>query len=163
MINIDSLISTALKEQKKDELKTLRLIKTEFLKKETEPNRKTKELSEEEQIKVLLKMATVRKETITEYQKNNRPDLAEIEETELNVIQQFLPILASDEEIAGYANEVIDDYLNAKNLEAIIHKEKPYCLTMKDMSPILKLVKVKYNAESSVGQVVSTELKKRLV
>lgn len=154
MINIDNLISTALKEQKKDELKTLRLIKTEFLKKETEPNRKTKELSEEEQIKVLLKMATVRKETIAEYQKNNRPDLAEIEKTELNIIQQFLPKLATDDEIADYANEVIDDYLQAK--------EEFYRLTMKDMSPILKLVKEKYSTESSVGQVVSTELKKRL-
>ena len=58
MIQIDELIKDAMHQKNRELLNVLKLIKAEFLKKQTEPGRKTKELTEEEQIKVLLKMAS---------------------------------------------------------------------------------------------------------
>lgn len=67
MIQIDELIKDAMHQKNRELLNVLKLIKAEFLKKQTEPGRKTKELTEEEQIKVLLKMASQHEDSITQY------------------------------------------------------------------------------------------------
>ena len=70
-------------------LGVLKLIKAEFMKKQTEPSRTSKELTEEEQIKVLLKMASQREDSIRQYIDGGRRDLADAEQKELNIISTF--------------------------------------------------------------------------
>ena len=50
MINIDELIKDAMHQKNRERLNTLKLIKAEFLKKQTESGRKTKELTDDEMI-----------------------------------------------------------------------------------------------------------------
>ena len=64
MININEMIKTAIHEKNMELLSVLRLIKAEFMKKQTEPGRTSKELTEEEQMKVLLKMVSQREDSI---------------------------------------------------------------------------------------------------
>lgn len=64
-------------------------------------------LTDDETTKVLQKEAKQRRDSITEYEKANRNDLAEKERVELVVIEEFLPAQLSDEELATLAREVI--------------------------------------------------------
>lgn len=53
----------------------------------------------DEEIKLLQSEAKKRKESIAAYQKGSRPELAEKEQKELNIIQEFLPQQISDKEL----------------------------------------------------------------
>lgn len=63
----------------------------------------------EEEIKLLQSEAKKRKEAIEAYQKGNRPELAQKEQKELAIIQEFLPKQLSDEEIKKVIQQVIND------------------------------------------------------
>lgn len=69
-------------------------------------------LSSAEEIKLLQSEAKKRKEAIEAYQKGNRPELAEKEQKELAIIQEFLPKQLSDEEIKKVISETISQSEN---------------------------------------------------
>lgn len=149
MIQIDELIKNAMHEKNTELLGVLKLIKAEFLKKATEPGRTSKELTEEEQMKVLMKMAAAHKDSIEQYDKAGRSDLSENEKKELEIINRFLPKEATDEEIAEYTSLAVTIYKTTK--------DEGYVLSMKDMKGIMALVKEKYPTAN--GGVVSKTLK----
>lgn len=64
-------------------------------------------LSDDETVRVLQKEAKQRRDSITEYEKAGRTDLAQKERSELTVIDEFLPAQLSDEELRLLAEEVI--------------------------------------------------------
>jgi len=152
MIQIDELIKNAMHEKNIELLGVLKLIKAEFLKKSTEPNRTSKELTEEEQMKVLMKMVAAHKDSIEQYDKAGRSDLSENEKKELDVINSFLPKEATDEEVAEYTNLAVTIYKATK--------DDGYVLSMKDMKGIMALVKEKYPTAN--GGIVSKTLKEIL-
>ena len=149
MIQIDELIKNAMHEKNIELLGVLKLIKAEFLKKATEPNRTSKELTEEEQMKVLMKMAAAHKDSIEQYDKAGRSDLSENEKKELDVINGFLPKEATDKEIEEYTSLAVTIYKTTK--------DEGYVLSMKDMKGIMALVKEKYPTAN--GGIVSKTLK----
>lgn len=149
MIQIDELIKNAMHEKNTELLGVLKLIKTEFLKKVTEPGRTSKELTEEEQMKVLMKMAAAHKDSIEQYDKAGRSDLSKNEKKELEIINGFLPKEATDEEIAEYTSLAVTIYKTTK--------DEGYALSMKDMKGIMALVKEKYPTAN--GGVISKTLK----
>ena len=148
MVQIDELIKDAMHQKNRELLNVLKLIKAEFLKKQTEPGRKTKELTDEEQTKVLLKMASQREDSIKQYIDGGRQDLADAERKELEIIKRFIPKQPTDEELADYVTEVIKDYLSVNGGN----------LSMKDMKPIMNIVKEKYPTAN--GKIVSQTLTK---
>lgn len=150
MIQIDELIKDAMHQKNRELLNVLKLIKAEFLKKQTEPGRKTKELTDEEQVKVLLKMASQREDSIQQYINGGRQDLADAEKKELEIINGFTPKQPTDEELANYVNNVIVSYKQTKG--------EDYVLSMKDMKPIMDVVKTKYSTAN--GKVISQTLQK---
>ena len=152
MIQIDELIKNAMHEKNIELLGVLKLIKAEFLKKSTEPNRTSKELTEEEQMKVLMKMVAAHKDSIEQYDKAGRSDLSENEKKELDVINSFLPKEATDEEVAEYTSLAVTIYKATK--------DDGYVLSMKDMKGIMALVKEKYPTAN--GGIVSKTLKEIL-
>ena len=87
MIQINDLIKEAMHNKDMRLLGVLKLIKSEFVKKQTEAGRSNKELTEEEQIKILLKMISQREDSIKQYNNCGRQDLAEAEKL---IIQQTL-------------------------------------------------------------------------
>ena len=94
-INID--LKDALKAGDKLRLKTVRSIRALIL--EFEKSGTDKEFNEEEEIKLLSTAAKKRRESIEEYRKAGREDLASIEEAELNVIIDYLPKQLTEDEI----------------------------------------------------------------
>ena len=94
-INYD--LKDALKAGDKLRLKTVRSIRALIL--EFEKSGTNKEFNEEEEIKLLSSAAKKRRESIEEYRKAGREDLASIEEEELNVIINYLPQQITEEEV----------------------------------------------------------------
>ncbi len=66
-----------------------------------------KDLTDEETLAVIAKQAKQRRDSITEYEKANRPDLSEQEAQELGIIEIYLPQQLSDAEITTKAEAVI--------------------------------------------------------
>jgi len=85
---------------------TLRFIKAAFLNARAEKN--AGEFTDEVALKVLLKLAKQRQESIEIYEKNNRLDLADKEAEELSIIKEYLPKTILEEDLKKIIDEVID-------------------------------------------------------
>ena len=88
--NIDQDIKSAMLSKDSIRLRGLRAIKAALLVAKTEKGAQ-EALSEEAEIKVLQKLAKQRKESSDIYQSQNRQDLYQIEQEELQVIEAYLP------------------------------------------------------------------------
>jgi len=94
---INNDLKDALKAGDKLRLKTVRSIRALIL--EFEKSGTNKEFNEEKEIKLLSSAAKKRRESIEEYRKAGREDLASIEEEELNVIINYLPQQITEKEV----------------------------------------------------------------
>ncbi|MDH7606016.1 MAG: GatB/YqeY domain-containing protein [Melioribacter sp.] len=94
---INNDLKEAMKAGDKIRLETIRSIRALIL--EFEKSGSNKELTPEEEIRILTAAAKKRKEAIEQYQNANRPELAEKEENELKIIEEYLPKQLSNEEI----------------------------------------------------------------
>ena len=106
---IDSDYKNALKSKDKAKISTFRLILSSIkdldITNRSGPNKKD---TDDEDIKRLLKkMIKQRSESIEIYKKNNRQDLLEVEEGEVQVLLGYLPKQLSEEETKKVCNEVI--------------------------------------------------------
>lgn len=103
--DIDSEIKKALKEKEKIRLSTLRLLKASIKNAEIE---KMDTLDETEITDIVSGEVKRRKEAIVEYEKGNRPELAEKESLELEVLSEFMPEQLSEKELEGIIKEAIE-------------------------------------------------------
>lgn len=99
-------IKKAMLARQKVRLETLRGIKKEFLEAKTAPGAGG-ELSDENAIKILVKLAKQRRESARIYQENNRPELAENELAEAAVIDEYLPKALSPEQLEAEIKDII--------------------------------------------------------
>lgn len=99
-------LKQAMRNKNEIALLTLRAIKAAILVEKTAIGGKLK-LTQEEEIKLLQKMAKQRKESATIFRQKGRVDLAEKEEGELEVINVFLPAQLSSEELERVVRSVI--------------------------------------------------------
>ncbi len=104
---IDGDIKSAMLAKEKDKLRALRAIKSMILLAETEKGAGT-ELSEDAEMKLLMKAAKQRKDSHDLYVEQNRQDLADVEKGELDVISEYLPKQMSDEEISAELKKIIE-------------------------------------------------------
>ena len=100
----------ALKSKDKNKISTYRLIlsgiKDLDINNRSGPNKK--ETDDEDIKKLLKKMIKQRSESIEVYKKNNRNDLFEIEENEVNVLSEYLPKKMSEEETISICKQIIE-------------------------------------------------------
>ncbi|MFH1197684.1 MAG: GatB/YqeY domain-containing protein [bacterium] len=108
---INNDLKEAMKSGDKIKLETVRSIRALIL--EHEKSGKEKELTPEEEIGMLTSAAKKRKESIEQFRNGGRPELAEKEEKELEIIQQYLPKQLSEEEILAEVKKIADE-LGAK-------------------------------------------------
>jgi uncharacterized protein YqeY len=101
-------IKTAMKAKDKTRLETVRSIKKVLLEKEVSvrPQGQT-ELNETQELEVLTQLAKQRRDSIEQYQKAGRTDLADQEAQELAILEEYLPQQLSDEEVSQVIDEVI--------------------------------------------------------
>ena len=107
---IDDEYKNALKSKDKNKISTYRLIlsgiKDLDINNRSGPNKK--ETDDEDIKKLLKKMIKQRSESIEVYKKNNRIDLLEIEENEVNVLSEYLPKQMSEEETISICKQIIE-------------------------------------------------------
>lgn len=99
-INAD--LKDAMKSQDKIRLNTVRSIRALIL--EYEKSGSDKDISKEDEIKLLSSAAKKRKDAAEQYEKANRPELLENELKELEIIQSYLPDQLSEDEILEKIN-----------------------------------------------------------
>jgi uncharacterized protein len=104
---IEADMKQAMLQKNKDELTALRSIKSLILLAQTDKGGQ-KELSEDEELKLLTKAAKQRKESADIFQQQGRDDLAEKELKELEVINRYLPEQLSDDELEMALKNIIN-------------------------------------------------------
>ncbi len=103
---IEADIKKAMLEKNKDDLRALRAIKSMILLAQTEKGA-SESLTPDTEMKILQKAVKQRQDSIALYAQQNRKDLADAEQVELDVIKRYLPEQMSAEELKAALNDII--------------------------------------------------------
>ena len=118
-MSLDQRISEMIKEAMKTKdiirLETLRAIKFAILLVKTKSAEK-KDLSDGDEILLLQKLSKQRRESSEIYRSQKREDLANLEESQLKIIQEFLPKQLDDFELEKILKDIVLN-INAKNIK----------------------------------------------
>lgn len=106
--NVMSLLKEAMKNKDEAALRALRAVKSEIIKAKTEPGANGS-IDEAGELRLIQRLVKQRKESIETFEKNNRADLAQKEQEELNVIEKFLPAQLSEEELRSALQVIIKE------------------------------------------------------
>jgi uncharacterized protein YqeY len=150
-IQVNQQITIAMKAHDAVRTTTLRLIKN-ALKNQSIAKREVLTAAEEQQ--ALATMIKQRRDSIEQFTKGNRPELAAAEAAEIIVIEEFLPKALDDASLRALIAEAIAEVAAASG-------QKP---TPKEMGAVMKAVQAKLQAASlrADGRVVSDLVKKEL-
>ena len=96
----------AMKSGNKEDANTLR---TTLAKLKDKVIEKRQDLSKEEEVKILQTLVKQRKESIELYEKGGRNELAEAEQKELEIINNYLPKMMDESDIKSIVKTVIDE------------------------------------------------------
>lgn len=141
---IISDLTASMKAQDAPRTSTLRMVKAAMMNREIE---KGGELDDEEMAKLLRSMVKQRRDSVEQYEKGGRQDLADKEKNEIEIIEAYLPQAVSREEIeAAVAAAISETGAN----------------TMKDMGRVMKAVQVALAGKNADGRTVSDVVKARL-
>jgi len=102
---ITEAIKTAMRAKDKVALDSLRAVKAQILLLKTEAL--GKEVSPEQEIAILQRMVKQRKDSYDQFSAQGRNDLAEVEEAQIKIIEQFLPKQLSSEELEAEMKAII--------------------------------------------------------
>lgn len=144
---ISEEIKAAMKAKDKVRLETVRSIKKVILEKESTLRGQGQEaLTETQELEVLAQLAKQRRDSIEQYRKAGREDLAQQEAQELAILEEYLPKQLSDEEVAAVIDEIIATVgaTSAKDMSKV-------------MGPVMQ--KLKGRAE---GQKIQAMVKEKL-
>ncbi|MDH5179644.1 MAG: GatB/YqeY domain-containing protein [Gammaproteobacteria bacterium] len=140
---INEDVKSAMRNKDKERLATLRLITAAIKQKEVDERI---ELDDTATLVVLDKMLKQRKDSIEQYTKANRTDLADKEEAEVAIIMEYMPTQLSDAEI----DQMIVEAIAASGAEG-----------MKDMGKVMGVLKPKLQGRADMG-AVSGKIKAKL-
>ncbi|MBI2053009.1 MAG: GatB/YqeY domain-containing protein [Candidatus Ryanbacteria bacterium] len=101
--------SEAIRRQDKKRVSTLRLLFAAIKNKEIAERKKDVGLGDEEILAVIQKEAKKRKESIAEFEKGGRQDLAASEEEELEILGKYMPKELSDAEVRRIIEEGVKE------------------------------------------------------
>jgi uncharacterized protein YqeY len=97
-------LTAAMKARDAERLSTLRMLQSAFKYQQIESGH---ELSDEEAMTVIRKAVKQRLDSIEQYTKGNRPELAEKERREMEILKTWLPPELTDDEIETGVREII--------------------------------------------------------
>lgn len=138
-------IKAAMKARDKVRLETLRNIKKVFLEAKTAPGAND-ELSDADAMKILQKLAKQGRESAQTYIDNGRSDLAEGENAQADIIEEYLPEPLTESEIEAIVKDIISS-VGARS--------------MKDMGRVMGQASASLAGQAD-GRVISTIVKKLL-
>lgn len=137
-------MTAAMKAKDAARTSTLRMLKAAIVNREIE---KGGELDDEELSKLLRSQLKQRRDSVEQYQKGGRQDLAEKETAEITVIEGYLPQAASTEEVEQAVAAAIAE---------------TGATSMKEMGAVMKAVMVLLAGKNPDGRTVSETVKKKL-
>jgi uncharacterized protein YqeY len=141
---IQSDIADAMRSKDNLKLGVLRMMKTAVKHKEVE---KMKTLEEPEVLSVLNSLVKQRKDSIDQFRKGGREDLATKEESEIKIIEQYLPAAASEDDIRRAIEEAL---------------QETGATSMKDMGKVMKATQARLAGKTVDGGRVSQMVKEKL-
>ena len=141
---IISDMTASMKAQDAPRTSTLRMVKAAMMNRQIE---KGGELDDDEMGKLLRSLVKQRRDSVEQYEKGARQDLADKEKAEIEVIEAYLPHAASREEIeAAVASAIAESGASS----------------MKDMGKVMKAVQAALAGKNADGRTVSEIVKSRL-
>src|SRR5689334_8521062 len=141
---ITSDMTAAMKAKDAARLSTLRMVKASVQNREIE---KGGELSDEELTKALQSLVKQRRDSVEQYEKAGRAELAEKERAEIAVIEEYLPRAASQDEVERAVEEAVAE---------------TGATSMKEMGAVMKAALARLAGRNADGKAVSEAVKSRL-
>jgi uncharacterized protein YqeY len=140
----------AMKQRSVDRLSTLRMVKAALKNKEIEQRTP---VTDAQAVQVLTTLIKQRRESIEQFTKGNRPELAEKEAAEIVVIEEYMPKAAGEEDLRQLVTATVAE-LRAQGAQ----------LGSKDMGTVMKAVQAKIQADGlrADGRLVSEMVKAAL-
>lgn len=135
---IESSVKDAMRAREKQRLGVLRLVMSELKKVEVDERI---ELDDERVIAILVKMSKQRKDSLTQYLNADRQDLADQEQYELDLLQEFLPVALDEAAIAALIDAAI---------------AQTGATSMKDMGKVMGVLKPQVQGRADVGALSAT-------
>jgi len=136
---LDDIIK-AMKAKDKETLSVLRMVKGAM---QLEEINVKHELNDEEMTRIISKQIKTRKDSIVEFEKGNRQDLVDAVNSEIEILEKYMPEQMSEEQIA----KVIDDVFNKVNptgpseMGKIMGMISPLVKGKADMGLVNKMIK----------------------
>ena len=141
---VSGKIVAAMKSKDIDTLGTLRMLKTALMNREIEKGRA---LEAAEELQVVASLVKQRRDSIEQFTKGNRLDLAEKEQREIVVLEHLLPPAVSAEELAAAVDRAVISTGAA---------------SAKDFGKVMKAAMAELAGKTVDGKAVSEAVKKRL-
>jgi uncharacterized protein YqeY len=136
---------TAMKAKDEARLSTVRMIKTALKKHEVDA---MKPLDEATELQILNTLIKQRRESADMFRKGGREELAEKEESELKLIESYMPAAPTDEEVDAAIAEAMAE---------------TGATTAKQMGQVMKAANAKLAGKRVDGKVLSEKVKAKLV
>lgn len=137
-------LTAAMKAKDAERTSTLRMVKAAVMNKEIE---KGGELTEEELAKAFQSLVKQRRDSVEQYEKAGREELAAKERAEIAIIEEYLPQSASHEEIERAVAEAMAE---------------TGASSMKEMGAVMRAVQGRLAGRSADGRTVSEIVKAKL-
>ena len=137
-------LTTSMKAQDSARTSTLRMVKAAMMNRQIE---KGGQLDDEEVSKMLRSLVKQRRDSIEQYEKAGRQELADKEAAEIEVIETYLPKAATREEIEAIVAEAI---------------ASSGATSMKDMGKVMKATQAALAGKNADGRLVSEVVKAKL-
>lgn len=133
-------MKAAMRAKEAGKLNTIRLILADIKRKEVDEQI---ELNDDQTVAIVEKMIKQRKDSISQFEAGNRPDLAEIEKAELEVLVTYMPAGLSDEEIAAEVKAAVaaSGAAGPQDMGKVMAIVKPKLAGRADMTVVSTLVK----------------------
>jgi uncharacterized protein YqeY len=143
---INKDITDAMRARDEHRLTTLRMMKTGIRNREID---KRSPVDDQETIQILSTMIKQRKDSIEQFTKGGRQELADKEAAEIKMIQDYMPKAAGEEEVTATVRATIAEMGT---------------VTMKDMGTVMKNTMAKFQASGTRvdGKIVSEAVKREL-
>ena len=140
----------AMKQRAAERLSTLRMVKAALKNKEIDQRAP---VTDAQAVQVLTTLIKQRRDSIEQFTKGNRPELAEKEAAEITVIEEYMPKAAGDDELRRLVTSTLEE-LRAQGAQ----------LGTKDMGTVMKAVQGKIQASGirADGRVLSEMVKAAL-
>lgn len=147
MTLVDTIVSdltNAMKAKDVDRVSTLRMVKAHLMNRKIE---KGADLTDEEATKALQSLVKQRRDSIEQYEKGGRTELAKKEAAEIAHIDVYLPRAATSEEVEQAVSQAV---------------EETGASSIKDMGAVMKAALARLQGKTVDGKMVSETVKGQL-